>query len=102
MLNNKDGHQPASNVEIREYLEKLFSTCMNVSKEELDEGESFFSLGLTSIIHAEVHCRLSKVASNLSSTVLFEYPNLKLLTSFLANKQISSVLYDSNVSDVGN
>lgn len=82
MLSETTGNGLANESEIRAYLEELFSGFLNISKDELDEDESFFSLGLTSVIHAEVHAELCKLTSDLSSTVLFEQPNLVLLTSF--------------------
>ncbi len=102
MLTDTDENQPAIDTEIRDYLKKLFATCLNVSEEELDDGESFFSLGLTSIVHTEVHSRLSRIASDLSSTVLFEYPNINLLTSLLADKQVPRTLLVSDFSEVSN
>ena len=68
---------------IRAYLLRLFSFHMNVTVEELDNEESFFSLGLTSMIQTEIHSHLSTQVPDLSSVVLFEYPNLDLLTDYL-------------------
>lgn len=72
--------------DVKCYLEHLFSSCMNAPVEELGDEDSFFSLGLTSLIHAEVLNNLTDIFGELSSTVLFEYPNFNLLAKYLAEK----------------
>jgi len=79
--------QVASEQEIRVYLLKLLACFLNVPADALAEEESFFSLGLNSLIHAEVLARLMDTFGELSSTVLFEYPNLTLLAEHLAERR---------------
>lgn len=73
---------------IRDYLERLFAECMDVPRQDLLGEESFFSLGLTSLIHTEVFARLDGLADGLPSTLLFEYPNLDELSAYLAQKNM--------------
>jgi len=74
--------------DIKAYLLQLFSFQMNVTVEELDDEESFFSLGLTSMIHTEIHSQLCTLIPDLSSTVLFEYPNMELFTHYLYSQHL--------------
>jgi hypothetical protein len=82
MLKQVNTHS-ASEQDINGVLKELFSRCMNIPKTELDDEESFFSLGLSSLIHAEVIQALTRPFPDLPSTVLFEYPNFKMLSAFL-------------------
>ena len=70
--------------DINKFLKDMFSKCMNVPIDRLDDEESFFSLGLTSLIHAEIMNNLTRSFGELSGTVLFEYPNFRLLARHLA------------------
>jgi acyl carrier protein len=78
--------QSATQQDINRVLKELFSRCMNIPTTELDDEESFFSLGLSSLIHAEVIEALTTPFPDLPSTVLFEYPNFKMLSAFLEKK----------------
>ena len=75
--------------DVKGYLEHLFSSHMNISIDELDDEDSFYSLGLTSLIHTEVLNNLTGTFGELSSTVLFEYSNLNLLTKYLTEKGLA-------------
>jgi Phosphopantetheine attachment site len=75
-------------VEIDAYLRELFGRILNVPGEVLSEDESFFSLGLTSLLHQEVIADLTKSFGELSGTVLFEYPNLSLLGGHLTERGV--------------
>lgn len=91
MLSKADG--PAGRpTDVAAHLRELFGRCLNVPEGQLDEDESFFSLGLTSLIHHEVVSSLMKTFGELSSTVLFEYPNLRLLAKHLATRRMHSNL----------
>ncbi len=77
------GCDAVSETEIEKFLRELFSRSLNISAEAMGLEESFFSLGLTSLIHQEVINSLTKSFGELSSTVLFEFPNLRLLKQHL-------------------
>lgn len=72
--------------DIKRLLRALFASCLNVPISQLDDEDSYFSLGLTSLIHHEVISDLTKVFGDLPSTVLFEYPNICLLAQYLATR----------------
>lgn len=80
----------ASPAEIDAYLRELFGRLLNLPGEALGADESFFSLGLTSLLHQEVIADLNKSFGELSGTVLFEYPNLRLLGGHLAEHSLRS------------
>ncbi|MET1255396.1 acyl carrier protein [Aliikangiella maris] len=71
---------------IKDSIKQVFGHCMNLSTETITDDESFFSLGLTSLIHAEFHKQLCQLYGDLSSTVLFEYPNFELLAEHIFNR----------------
>lgn len=77
---------PGSESNVKQRLKNIFMQSMNLSTANLDEEDSFFSLGLTSLIHEEIVIQLNKEFGELSSTVLFEYPNFYLLAQHLAEK----------------
>ncbi len=83
------GVAPEAAIEI--YLRELFGRLLNLPGEALGEDESFFSLGITSLLHQEALVDLSKFFDELSSTVLFEYPNLSLLSGHLAERSLRSI-----------
>lgn len=82
------GCDAVSESEIEKFLRELFSRSLNISTEAIDLEESFFSLGLTSLIHQEVINSLTKSFGELSSTVLFEFPNLCLLKQHLLGRSL--------------
>lgn len=77
---------PGSESNVKQRLKNIFMQSMNLSTANLDEEDSFFSLGLTSLIHEEIVIQLNKEFGELSSTVLFEYPNFHLLAQHLAER----------------
>lgn len=81
--------EPGSESNIKQRLKNIFMQSMSISSADLDDEDSFFSLGLTSLIHGEVVIQLNKEFGELSSTVLFEYPNFHLLAQHLAEKTAS-------------
>lgn len=75
----------ADAVQVKALLRTLFARCLNLTPAQIEDHSSFFSLGLTSLIHHEVLSTLSRVRADLSSTVLFEHPNLSLLSRHLSH-----------------
>ncbi len=72
----------------------MFCQHMNLSLEEVTDDDSFFSLGLTSLIHAEYFKSLCHSFGELPSTVLFEYPNFNLLSEYLC-EHVQNLVVDS-------
>jgi len=68
---------------INEFLKEIIAEKLGIEKTEVDSDAAFFSLGVTSIISEEILASLHKVYQNLSSTLLFEYPNINKLSYFL-------------------
>ncbi len=68
---------------VRLALKEFFARYMNVSKDQFNDEDSFFSLGLTSLIHAEILDGLAQSFPGLPSTVLFEHPNFEMLSQYL-------------------
>jgi hypothetical protein len=88
MLRTADASADA--VQVKVLLRTLFARCLNLAPAQIDDDSSFFSLGLTSLIHHEVLSLLSRFRTDLSSTVLFEHPNLALLSRHLAGPDAAS------------
>ncbi|MCC5467061.1 SDR family NAD(P)-dependent oxidoreductase, partial [Pelosinus baikalensis] len=68
---------------IKEFLKKIIAEKLGIEKTEVDSDAAFFNLGVTSIISEEILASLNQVYQNLSSTLLFEYPNINKLSYFL-------------------
>jgi polyketide synthase PksN len=68
---------------INQFLKEIIAEKLGIEKTEVDSDAAFFSLGVTSIISEEILASLHKVYQNLSSTLLFEYPNINKLSYFL-------------------
>jgi polyketide synthase PksN len=68
---------------INAFLKEIIAEKLGIEKTEVDPDAAFFALGVTSIISEEILASLHKVYQNLSSTLLFEYPNISKLSCFL-------------------
>lgn len=89
-----DESLPMTSESIKKQIKVLFCQHMNLPVEEVTDEDSFFSLGLTSLIHAEYFKSLCHDFGELSSTVLFEYPNFNLLSEHLY-EQVQNLAVDS-------
>jgi acyl carrier protein len=76
--------------ERREALEELVvahlrATLLMTDDEELSDTESFFDMGLTSLLIADIKERLERTLScSISANVLFNSPNVRRLVDHLA------------------
>jgi acyl carrier protein len=76
--------------ERREALEELVvaqlrATLLMEDDEELSDTESFFDMGLTSLLIADIKERLEQtLACSISANVLFNSPNVRRLVDHLA------------------
>lgn len=65
------------------YLKKIIGSKLDLAESDLDEHTAFFSLGVTSLISMEILNALANYYVDLSSTLLFEYPNIETLSEKL-------------------
>ncbi|MGA1790296.1 MAG: thioester reductase domain-containing protein [bacterium] len=73
-------------MQIEDYLATLVASKLGSIAREIKRDESFFSLGVESIIVQEIMSELDKKFENLTPTLLFEYPNICELAEFLKDK----------------
>lgn len=67
----------------KEILLSILSKKISIPAKDIPQDEPFFSLGVGSLGIHEITAALGKKYPNLSPTVLFEYPNVTELTSYL-------------------
>jgi len=72
---------------ITEFLRGLIADKLGIEKTAVDSNTAFFALGVTSLISEEILTILQEKYQNLSSTLLFEYPNINKLSQFLADQE---------------
>ncbi|MGA1868339.1 MAG: thioester reductase domain-containing protein [bacterium] len=68
------------------YLKDLIASKLDSKPEDINKDDSFFSLGIESIIVQEIMSELEKKYENLPPTLLFEYPNIRELVAYLKDK----------------
>ena len=73
--------------QVETYLTALVAKTLDMDPEDLDCEESFFALGIESILVQDIVDQLGKMYENLSPTLLFEYPNVSELAQHLAGLQ---------------
>lgn len=69
---------------IEQELAALVARTLNTDPQSVPRQEGFFSLGLESLMIEEIVATLEKQYSGLRPTVLFDYPNIKVLATHLA------------------
>ncbi len=85
---------------IKEELSEIISSKLEVKPEDISEEESFFELGVDSFTSQEIMEALESRYNSLPVTLLFEYPNINRLASFLVEKlpeERKTVLMQSGV-----
>lgn len=71
-----------------QYVKIVIADKLGLKPEEINPEEPFFSFGITSLISEAVRAELLEKYAGLSSTVLFEYPNVYKLASYLCSLEI--------------
>jgi len=73
--------------EIQSKLVSELALYLRVSPDEIDIQESLTAYGLNSLVALDITDKLSKwTGCELEPTLLWEYPNIKMLTQYLAEK----------------
>lgn len=73
---------------IKLYLRDLISEKLDIKAEDIETDMAFFTIGISSIISEEIVMELSEHFEGISSTILFEYPNIDQLSEYLSSKEI--------------
>ncbi|MGA1867996.1 MAG: thioester reductase domain-containing protein [bacterium] len=71
---------------IEEWLAALIASKIGSSEGQIKRDESFFSLGVESIIIQDIMSELDKKYDTLPPTLLFEYPNINQLAAYLKDQ----------------
>ena len=71
---------------IKGELTSIISSKLELNKEDIIDDKSFFDLGVDSITTQEIIEELEKTYERLPVTLLFEYPDIMSLASFLVTK----------------
>ncbi len=77
---------------ISRFIKSIICQKLSIDSKAIDDKEPFFSLGITSLISMEIHSSLCEYFGNLTSTILFEYPNIQSLSKHLAKININDEL----------
>lgn len=67
-------------------LKAIISEKLDCDPNSMDEKSAFFNLGVTSLISEEICTALKNHFSDVSETVMFEYPNIRRLSAHLEGK----------------
>lgn len=81
-------------------VRKAFMDVFHVSANRLDAEESFDAYGIDSVLAVKVADQLSCVFGKLSETILFEYPTIHALSSYLCEEKadvLHSLCHQENV-----
>ncbi|MEH2425099.1 MAG: SDR family NAD(P)-dependent oxidoreductase [Nostoc sp.] len=70
---------------IEQDLVALVARTLKTAPETISRQEGFFSLGIESLMIEEMMAELSKRHTGLRPTLLFEYPNITVLATYLAS-----------------
>tara|TARA_B100000795_G_scaffold177263_1_gene133978 strand:- start:1804 stop:10641 length:8838 start_codon:yes stop_codon:yes gene_type:complete len=85
-------HHAPIQLNFREILTSLIAEAIDLPTEEIDQNESFTSLGLDSISALDIVGILEKEYQlSLNPTLLFEYDNVNLLSDYLNSKSDQEV-----------
>lgn len=79
-------HQETGLQALEAYVVELVASKLGLDTEEWDEEESFFTLGLDSVILQEVMATLNTQVDNLPPTLLFDYPTVKKLRQYFQER----------------
>jgi polyketide synthase PksN len=88
-------------------LEHIFSSVLGLSARELREADNFAELGISSVNAVELlEAVNSTFALSLPTSVVFEYPSMAALTSFVAGQlsdptAAAAVAHDKHAEDKG-
>ncbi len=77
---------------IEALLRQVIADKLSLEPLSIGSREAFFSLGVTSLVSEEIRADLDRHFDGLSSTVLFEQPNIERLCRFLAARELSRPL----------
>ncbi|MGZ8245099.1 SDR family NAD(P)-dependent oxidoreductase, partial [Methylomagnum sp.] len=88
--NPKTVTEPTENYreQVRRYVLDTLARHVGTEPESIRADESFFSLGLESLLLQELQEELGRVFPKLPPTLLFEYPNAEALTGYLARQPV--------------
>ncbi|MEW5803368.1 MAG: thioester reductase domain-containing protein [bacterium] len=75
-------------IQVENYLAAIIASKTGSTPEGISREESFFSLGIDSIILQEIMGELGKKYDHLPPTLLFEYPNIQELAEHLAGQSV--------------
>jgi acyl transferase domain-containing protein/acyl carrier protein len=71
---------------IEEDLRRFISSKIQAASHEIDVDESFFALGVDSVVLQEITEKLEHAHGSLPPTLLFENPNIRQLALYLAGR----------------
>ncbi len=77
---------------IEALLRQVIADKLSLDPLSIGSREAFFSLGVTSLVSEEIRADLDRHFDGLSSTVLFEQPNVERLCRFLAARGVARPL----------
>ena len=82
-----DRHEPAFQLRVVEaHLRRIIGSKLGLEPAEIESTQAFFSLGVNSLVSEEIRLALLENFADLSSTVLFEHPNLHRLSHHLIGR----------------
>ena len=87
--------------QMENYLINLLASKLDSTPGDIDIEESFFSLGVESIIIQEIMVELEKEFDHLPPTLLFEYPNINQLAECLMRQPLTDSGKETFQSDLG-
>nr|AGS77291.1 polyketide synthase [Myxococcus fulvus] len=80
------------------YLRELVAKRLGLPGPGFDETESFFTMGLDSLILQELMAELDREFSGLPPTLVFEHPNLKKLVAYFEKQGLASPVAPSEAA----
>ncbi|RKI20291.1 SDR family NAD(P)-dependent oxidoreductase [Corallococcus sp. AB030] len=81
--------QGAPKRDVEAYLRELVATRLGLPGPGFDATESFFTMGLDSLILQELMSQLNRTFRELPPTLLFEHPNLQKLVAWFEKEGLS-------------
>jgi polyketide synthase PksM len=71
---------------VEAHLRRIIGSKLGLDPAEIESTQAFFSLGVNSLVSEEIRLALLENFTDLSSTVLFEHPNLHRLSRHLIGR----------------
>lgn len=77
---------------IEALLRQVIADKLSLDPLSIGRREALFSLGVTSLISEEIRAELDRHFDGLSSTILFEQPNIERLCGYLSQREVARAL----------